>query len=146
MGAQTLILRRLFCSGTLNHVSEEVFVFLEGHLTPESKEMLNTAPGILPWRKAQVKSQYKMKNQSHSQMSHILSCRKPVLADLWVMEGVCSLAEHKPLDITCAQKRLWAFPVKLLSYCIIHICFMMTQCLPCWIFYFSSSKTINHSP
>lgn len=57
-----------------------------------------------------------------------------------------TIAEHKQLDITCAQKRLWALPWKLVSYCIIHICFMMTQCLPCWIFHLSSSKTINYSP
>lgn len=119
-------------------------VFFEGHLTQESK-VLNTMR-ILPWRKAQVKSQHEMKNQSRSQTSHIVSCRNPVLEDLWVMEGDCSIAEHKPLHITCAQKWLWALPVKLLSCCIIHICFMMTQCLPCWIFYFSGSKTINYSP
>lgn len=147
---QMLILKRLLCSGTLRHVSVIFFFFfLAGHLTQESKEVLNTTPEILPWKKAQVKSQYEIKNQSHSQMCHIFSCRNPVLEDLgvlWVMEGVCSIAEHIALDITCAQKWLWALPVKLLSYCIIHICFMMTQCLPCWIFYFSSSKTINYSP
>lgn len=133
---------------TPRHVSEEIFFFFENHLTQESKEVLNTTlvRGILPCRKAQIKSQYEMENWSHSQMCHIFSCRKPVLEVLWVMEGLCSIAEHKPLDITCAQKQLWALPVKLLSYCIIHICFMMTQCLPCWIFYFSSSKTINYSP
>lgn len=60
--------------------------------------------------------------------------------------GFVTVTEHKQLDITCARKRLWALPGKLVSYCIIRICFMMTQCLPSWIFYLSSSKTINYSP
>lgn len=45
-------------------------VFLEGHLTQESKEMLNTAPRISPWRTAQVKSQYKMRTESQPDESH----------------------------------------------------------------------------
>lgn len=131
---------------TPRHISQEISFFWGPPNTRKQRGAEQNPGGILPCKKAQVKSQYELENQSHSQMCHIFSCRKPVLEDLWVMEGLCSIAEHKPLNITCAQKWLWALPVKLLSYCIIHICFMMTQCLPCWIFYFSGSKTINYSP
>lgn len=141
---QMLILKRLFLPQDTSH---RRFLFFWGPPNTRKQRGAEQNPGgILPCKKAQVKSQYELENQSHSQMCHIFSCRKPVLEDLWVMEGLCSIAEHKPLNITCAQKWLWALPVKLLSYCIIHICFMMTQCLPCWIFYFSGSKTINYSP
>lgn len=62
--------------------SEEVFLlrfpktclsgdgFCEGHLTQGNKEVLNTTPGVLPWREAQVKSQNEMKNQSQPDVSH----------------------------------------------------------------------------